>query len=162
VLPADAGFPDSFVAQWSADSNDTVLLGMTLTWQPSRLVTALAVAPALLEVPIATSVEDALARAVDCAQIADVLVTSGTSPGVAAFASCDESCTLSACQRAVAAAWSRAQSSSGAEIATLSVTASGTAEIGDDARATALSGSWLGDLQTDSGKAPVSGALSAQ
>ena len=61
ATPSDVGFTGSFVTNWSGDSNDTVLLGMELNWQPSRLVTALAVAPALLEFPEATSVELALA-----------------------------------------------------------------------------------------------------
>ena len=160
--PSDAGFPGFFGARWSADSNDTVLIDMELNWEPSRLVTALAVLPALVEVPQATTVESALSLSVGCAQVAQVLLTYGESPGNAAFASCDEACAQSLCTSAVAAAWAQAQQSSGTAIDTLSITASGAAQIGDDARAAGLSGSWVGELQTDAGAtAPVSGALSA-
>jgi hypothetical protein len=160
--PDDAGFPGFFGAIWSADSNDSVLLGMELNWEPSRLVTALAVAPALAELPEADSVERALSLSVDCAQVGQVLLAAGSSPGLIAFASCDESCAVKACESAVAAAWARAQQSSESEIATLSVTASAKATVGDDARATQLSGSWVGELSTENGSAQVSGALSAE
>lgn len=162
ATPSDVGFTGSFVTTWSADSNDTVLLGMELNWQPSRLVTALAVEPALLEFPEATSIELALAESVGCAQLGEVLLANGESPGNSTFAVCDERCTIDLCRSAVAAAWSNAQLSSGARIDTLSVTASGAAQIGDDARATGLSGNWVGELRTESGTAQVSGALSAR
>ena len=161
ATPSDVGFTGSFVTNWSADSNDTVLLGMELNWQPSRLVTALAVEPALLEFPDATSIELALAQSVGCAQVGAVLLANGESPGNTTFDVCDQSCTIDLCQSAVAAAWSNAQLSSGAQIDTLSVTATGAAEVGDDARATSLTGNWVGQLHTESGSAQVSGALSA-
>ncbi|MEI9950873.1 MAG: hypothetical protein WDO74_18335 [Pseudomonadota bacterium] len=159
--PSSAGFVGSVPVQWSADSNDTVLLGMDLTWQPSRLVTALAVAPALSEFPEATSAELALALSVDCAQVGQVLLANGTKAGSTAFASCDESCAAGLCRTAVAAAWGKAQLSSGTNMATLSITAAGTAEVGDDAEASQLDGSWVGELRTDDATASVSGALSA-
>jgi len=158
--PSAAGFPGSFVVDWSAKSNDTVVLAMQLDWEPSHLVTALAVAPALAEFPEATSVERALALAVNCTQVAQVLVTYGESPGSATFTGCDESCAASLCNSAVAAAWGRARLSS-AQTDTLSITATGAAQIGDDARVAGLSGSWVGELQTENGSAQVSGALSA-
>jgi hypothetical protein len=134
---------------------------MDLNWEPSRLVTTLAVAPALSEFPQATSIENALSLSVGCAQVGQVLLASGVSPGNIAFASCDESCTVSLCSNAVAAAWGKAQLSSGAEVATLSITASGTARVGDEAQATQLDGTWLGELRTGADTAQVSGALSA-
>jgi hypothetical protein len=134
---------------------------MDLNFEPSRLVTALAVAPALLEFPEATSAEAALSLGVGCAQVGQVLLAAGVSPGSATFASCDESCTVSLCSSAVAAAWANAQLSSGAELATLSVTATGTAQVGDEAQATNLDGSWVAELRTAGATAHVSGALSA-
>ncbi|HKO52086.1 MAG TPA: hypothetical protein VJV79_30460, partial [Polyangiaceae bacterium] len=161
VAPSSAGFPGPFPGTWSADSDDTVLLGLELNWQPSRLVTALAVAPALVEFPQATSAELALALSVDCAQVGQVLLNYGASPGSTAFASCDQTCAVSLCRNAVAAAWNRARFSSGAEMATLSITATGPAEVGDAAEATKLEGRWLGQLRTADGTAPVAGVLSA-
>jgi len=81
VPAVDAGFPSSFPSTWSADSSDTLLLGTELAWVPSRLVTALALAPALLEVPQATSLESALAQSVDCKLVAQVLLESGATAG---------------------------------------------------------------------------------
>jgi len=158
----DAGFPGFFPAKWSADSNDTVLLGMELNWEVARLVTALALGPARLEFPQATSVEQALALSVGCTQVGQVLLASRPTPGLTAFADCDESCLVHACESAVAAAWTRAKVGPDATIARLAVTATAAAQVGDDARATGLSGTWLGELQTDTGTAPVSGALSAE
>ena len=161
AAPGNAGMPGFFAGSWSTDSNDTLLLGIDLNWEPSRLVTALAVAPAVLEFPGATSAENALALSVGCAQVGQVLLAQGVSPGSIAFASCDEKCAVTLCSNAAAAAWAKAQLSSGTEIATLSVTATGTAEVGDDAQATSVLGSWVGELRTARGSAVVSGALSA-
>jgi hypothetical protein len=161
VAPADAGFPSSFKTTWSADSSDTVLLGSELTWLPSRLVTALAVAPALLEFPEALSVEEALARSVDCQLVSQVLIAASPSPSSAAYANCEQSCVLSSCTSGIASAWNKARDASGTAIATLSVTATGAANVGDSAEATGLNGSWLGELRMGEETALASGALSA-
>ncbi|HET7545045.1 MAG TPA: hypothetical protein VFK05_34500 [Polyangiaceae bacterium] len=161
ATPDDSGLPGFFPVNWSADSNDIVQLSLELNWQPGRLVTALAAAPASAEFPEASSVERALSQAVDCAQVGQVLSAAAASADLTAFASCDQACAVSLCESAVAAAWARAQFSSGIETATLHINASGAAQVGDDARATALQGSWVGELRTDGGNAPVSGALSA-
>lgn len=159
--PGNAGLPGFFVGNWSADSNDILLLGIDLNWEPSRLVTALAVAPALAELPEATSIERALSLSVDCEQVAQVLLAYGVIPDSTAFATCDANCAVNLCNNAVAAAWGMAQLSSGNEIATLSVTASAPATVGDDARATAFEGSWVGELRSGNATAHVSGVLSA-
>lgn len=159
--PSDAGFDDRFAASWSADSSDTLILGTDLSWVPSRLATALALDPARLEFPEATSSASALALAVDCAQVGNVLAQYGVTPGIAAFGTCDQSCTAALCRTAVASAWAKAEAASGDALATLSITATGAAQVGDDAEATAVVGSWVGELQTLGGAAPVSGALTA-
>jgi hypothetical protein len=161
LTPSSAGFSGS-LGTWSADSRDTVLLGMDLNFHPSRLVTALAVAPALLEFPEATSAELALSLSVDCGQVGQVLMANGVTPGSITFAGCDGSCASSLCSDALAAAWGKAQLSSGTELATLSLTATGSAKVGDDAQATGLTGSWVGELRVDGATAEVSGALSAR
>jgi hypothetical protein len=160
--PSSAGFPGLVEGTWSADSNDTVLLGMDLSWEPSRLVTALAIAPARQDFPQATSAELALSLSVDCAAVGQVLVTNGVVPGSTAFANCDVSCAANLCGEAVAAAWTEAQRSSGAEMATLSITATGAAQVGDEAQAIGLSGSWVGQFRSEGSKAQVSGALTAR
>lgn len=161
VAPGEAGFPSSFPATWSADPNDTLLIGSELTWVPSRLVTALAVAPALLEFPEASSAEDALARSVDCGAVAQVLIAASPSLGGTVYSNCDQSCAQNTCTKAIASAWTKAREASGAALAALAVTATGKALVGDSAEATSLSGSWLGELHSGDGTAIASGSLSA-
>jgi hypothetical protein len=162
VAPADAGLPSSFDASWSADSSDTLLFGTQLSWVPSRLVTALAIAPALLEFPQQTSLEAALAQSVDCSLVSQTLLAAGTAPGAEAYGTCDAACLLATCTSAVSALWQRASDASGADIAQLSVTATGAAQVGDAAQITSVQGTWLGELSDGDASAPVSGELDAQ
>ena len=161
LSPANAGFSTAFPGTWSADSSDVLLLGTDLTWVPSRLVTALAIAPALLEVPSESTLEAALAASVDCALVGKVLLAYGASPGTAIHSTCDEACATNTCVGAVAALWKRARSASGSAVAALSVTATGVAQVGDRAEIIGLHGSWVGQLVIGADTAPVSGALSA-
>ena len=161
VSASEAGFPTSFQSTWSADSSDTLLLGTQLTWLPSRLVTALALAPALVEFPQAASLESALAQSVDCQLVAQTLLAHGTTAGVELYAGCDESCAASACTSAVSTLWNNARDASGTTIATLAITGTGSAKVGDDAAAIALQGSWVGELSIGQDSSPVSGTLSA-
>jgi hypothetical protein len=159
--PANAGFPTSFQSSWSADSSDTLLLGTELAWVPSRLVTALALAPALLEFPQATSLESALAQSVDCGLVAQVLLENGATAGSAVYPGCDQACALSACTAALSSLWQQARDSSGTTVASLSITGTGHADVGDDAAVIAVaSGSWLGNLVVGPDSALVSGTLS--
>jgi hypothetical protein len=161
-IPAtSAGFPASFPTTWSADSSDTLLLGTELSWVPSRLVTALAIAPALLDFPTATTLEGALAQSVDCTLVGKTLLAHGTVVGSAVYDGCDQNCAVSACTSAVAALWKSAGNASGNTNASLTVTGTGAAQVGDDASVTSLGGSWVGELQIGADTAPASGALSA-
>ena len=161
ISPAIAGFSSNFQASWSADSSDTLLLGTDLRWVPSRLVTALASDPALQDVPGTSTLEAALADTVDCELVGKVLLVYGAAPGSSIHSSCDEACATSTCVGAVAALWQRARNASGSTVAELSVTATGTAQVGDQAEVTSLHGSWVGQLVIGAEAAPVSGALSA-
>ncbi len=161
VPPADAGVPSTFQSSWSADSSDTLLVGSELSWVPSRLVTALAVAPALLEFPTQTSLQGALTQSVDCALVSKTLLAHGTTPGAVVYGSCDAACALATCANAINGLLQRARDASGASVARLSVTAAGAAEVGDTGEVTGLKGSWVGQLDIASDSAAVSGALSA-
>ena len=161
IAPADAGFPSNFQSTWSADSSDILQLGTELSWVPSRLVTALALAPALVEFPQAAGLEGALTQSVDCELVAQTLLAHGATPGGAVYASCGESCAVSTCSSAVSALWQKARDSSGSTVASLAFTGTGRADIGDDASATALDGSWVGELSVSADSAPASGTLSA-
>ena len=162
VPAASAGFPTSFQATWSADSSDTLLLGTELDWVPSRLVTALAVLPATVEVPQTSSVEAALAQSVDCTLVGATLLAHGTAVGSAVYDGCDANCASNACVAAIAALWKNAENSSGNTSAALPVTGTGAAQVGDDASVTSLAGSWVGQLQVGAETAPASGPLNAQ
>jgi hypothetical protein len=161
-IPATAaGFPTTFQTTWSADANDTLLLGTELDWVPSRLVTALAILPATLDFPQALTAEAALAQSVDCGLVGTTLLAHGAAAGTT-YDACDESCATTACVAAVSALWKKAENSSGTTSAALTVTGTGAAQVGDDASVISLDGSWVGQLHIGTDTAPASGALSAQ
>lgn len=161
LSPSEAGFAKSFPATWIADSSDTLRLGSELSWAPARLVGALAVAPALLEFPAAQSLSEALASSVDCGLVASVLLAHGTSVGSALYDGCDQSCGASTCVTAINNAWSNAEDASGSSVATLSVTATGSATVGDAAEIVKLDGTWVGQLSDGDAQASTSGTLTA-
>jgi hypothetical protein len=114
VPAASAGFPTTFQTTWSADSSDTLLLGTELSWLPSRLLTGLALAPALLEFPQAVTADGALAQSVNCALVGATLLAQGTVPGSVVYDGCDGACSVSACSAAVTALWKTAADSAAA------------------------------------------------
>lgn len=159
--PSKTGFANSFPATWSVDSSDTLLLGTELSWVPSRLLSALAAAPALLEYPAATSLEQALALSVDCELVANVLLSHGATAGGSIYSGCDASCGARACSTALGNAWKKASAVSGTSVASLTVTATGSAQVGDAAEIVDLDGTWVGDLVDGTGNASASGTLTA-
>jgi hypothetical protein len=76
------------------------------------------------------------------------------------YAGCDEACALNLCTQAVAALWTKASDASGTTVATLGLTGTGKADVGDDAAITGLTGGWVGNLVVGPDSAPVSGTLS--
>lgn len=161
LTASKAGFTSTVPATWSADSSDTLLIGSELSFTASVLVTALAEAPSVLEVPAAAGPAEALATLLDCDRVSQVLVTYGATPGAAAYPRCDDACVADSCRTAVAVLWQRATAASGTNSSRLSLTASGTASVGDVAQATGFRGSWLGELSLSGETAPASGAFSA-
>jgi hypothetical protein len=144
---------------WSADAGDTVLLGTTLYWMPSKLLTALALSPAQTEEPNATSVPDALAQALSCQSIAQALEQQSSIPG-AVFSGCDATCAETLCDKALDTMWQRAETAS-ADVnapAVLQVNASGQATVDDQARPAGFSGSWVGQLSVGSSSASIGGS----
>lgn len=160
-LPAsDAGVssPNSSAA-WSNDAGDTVLLGTTLSWMPSQLLTALALTPAQSDEPTAASVPEALAQALSCQSVAETLELQSGVPGIA-FPGCDTSCAETLCESALDAMWQRAQSASADDHAPalLQVSASGQATVDEQARPASFSGSWVGQLHNSSASVSVGGS----
>lgn len=137
--PAEAGFSTDLKVTWTADPGDKVRVGATATWMPSRLVTALARAPAVAESKSAQSVAAALGEHLDCDGLGSKLSASASSP----FASCDGACLADLCRSALGALWERARNSQ-IEPVTLEIAAGGVAQIDDSARPIGFEGAWVG------------------
>ncbi len=138
-------------SSWEADRSDTVDFGSTVKWAPSRLCAALVAAPATAETG-ATTVPEALARTLSCETVAATLEE---------LPSCDPGCLEALCATALTALWDRTRTFSGTERASLAVTATGSATVGEAAQAIALDGSWLGRLVTEAGSVSTGGSLQA-
>jgi hypothetical protein len=151
------------LATWQAEPDDTVALGTTLFFIPSRLITALALVPAQKSAPSASSVPEAVSLLLSCDSVAQTLVKNGTSPGTLAYDGCAEACVHSLCESALQSLWQSARdaSTSGvAATATLVVGATGAAGVDDYARPTAFTGSWVGSLNLDANAISVGGPAS--
>lgn len=148
----DAGVPAVSPFSWTADPADTLILGGTVLWQPSRFVGAAALAGAKIEQPAAQTMADALAQAADC-------------PGLAAqlsgFGSCDLGCLEALCKKALDDRWSHglAASADAGLIGHLTVTASGPAQIDDTAKPRGFKGLWLGTVSDTVVSAKVKGSF---
>lgn len=145
----NSGFVDRAKVSWSASSGDTLVIGTDLYFIQSRFAAALAEAAARGQVEAADppSGPALLAEALDCAGLGAALVAAGTSSGVA-YDDCDADCLTSLCQTGVAAIWTRAGEATGLAPARLSLTATGTARVGDAAEVVGVSGTWIGALTT--------------
>jgi len=158
ISAADAGLPSSISGTWSADSSDTLLVGLELSWQPSHLLAALALPAATAEFPSATTVDAALATSVSCGLVGQTLAAHGPTPNTA-YEACDAACISTACAQAITALWKNAANASGTTSASLSVTATGAADVADDASINRLAGSWIGTLDIGDQNAPASGPI---
>jgi hypothetical protein len=159
----DAGLAGMNLASWEAEPDDTVALGATLFFVPSRLVTALALGPAQKAAPTATSVPEALSLLLSCDLVAQTLLKNGTIPGSYAFESCADTCVKNLCESALANLWENARNASSngvAAAATLVIAATGDAGVDDYARPTAFTGSWVGSLNLDASAISVGGPAS--
>jgi hypothetical protein len=161
--PEEAGFPELAPAVWSADSHDTLLLSGAVAWYPSRLLGALALAPAQEAHPTADTTAEALAFELGCSVVASALITA--SPGWVYPATGDEracagTCTARLCRNAIAMMWERATLASGDLPQEFDFSASGEAMVGYEAEAVALSnGSWVGKDRDQTEAATAGGPL---
>jgi hypothetical protein len=145
--PEDAGFPDVAPAAWSADPHDTVLVSGAVDWFPSRLLGALAEAPAKVAHPTAETTAEALGFELGCSVVASALVTA--SPGWVYEAAgddpaCTGTCTAKLCRSAVATMWEWATLASGENPQQFDFSATGLARVGNEAELVGLSGTWVG------------------
>lgn len=149
---AAAGVPTTIPFSWTADPDDTLILGGNMPWQPSRYVGAAAFVGAKIEQPSALTMADTLARAADC---------HGLAAELSGFGSCDASCLEALCKKALDARWSQglADSSAAGKTGHLTITASGPAQLDDTAAPNGVKGSWLGTVSDSIVSAKVKGSF---
>jgi hypothetical protein len=161
--PEEAGFPEEAPAVWSADSHDTVLLSGAVPWVPSRLLGALAEAPAKVAHPTAQTTAEALAFELGCSVVASALVTA--SPGWLYGPSgddkaCTGTCAAKLCRAAVAEMWERATLASGDTPQQFDFSATGAATVGNEGEVVLLeNGSWVGKDRDQTEAATAGGPL---
>jgi hypothetical protein len=156
-----AGFTTDNMATWSADPDDKLQIGTTLSWLPSKLLTAVAENAAIVQGTLVTTAPDALAAALSCDTVAETLTAAGDS--AESFAGCDVACTAQLCLTTLREMWQRGVSSSSVEAVSGSwaISASGAASVDEEARPLRFNGSWLGTLKTPTTTVSVTGAASA-
>lgn len=150
---AAAGVPAGSPFAWTSEPNDTLILGGIVLWQPSRFLGATALAGARIEQPGAMTMADVLTKAADCAGLAVKL---------GGFDTCDAGCLEALCKKGLDDRWSLglgASAASAGQLGNLTITASGPAQIDDDARPLSFQGIWLGKVSTGAVSAQVKGSF---
>ena len=147
-----AGVPASSPFAWTADAADTLILGGTVQWQPTRLVGAAALMGARIEQPSAVTMANALAQAADCKGLAEDL---------SGFEACDTACLAALCEQALADRWALglAASSEENQIGHLALTAAGPVQLDDRAEPRGIKGSWIGTVSDGVFSAKVKGSF---
>jgi len=144
MAPETATFAGASDAVWTTQADDTVLIGMTLEFDPGGLLLGAATDPALGDAPTAADLAGALALGVPCKTLAATLVAHGESANHS-YDGCDAACTEQLCRTAVAALYAKAAQPA-KDLATLDIALTGAGGVGLEANLTALSGNWLGKL----------------
>lgn len=160
LTPEQAGLVNSALVSWSADADDTVVLGTDLYLSSSRLALGLAEGAAQLDFPEAESAAQALALALDCEALGGVLAGAG-SDETNGYLECDADCLSELCQTAVTSIWQRGRDVSSAEPVRLALTAAGEARVGDAAEIAGIRGTWVGELSAEGFERSTGGPLSA-
>lgn len=153
-----AGFTDSAQVAWSASADDTLALGTDLYFVRSQLATALAEAHALDAYMDAADAPAALAQSVACSTLASSLAAAGADDQLA-YGTCGATCLEALCDSALTSMWNRARDAEGLEPTRLSLTATGKAYVGDGAEVAGLTGDWIGELGSGSGKVATGGSV---
>jgi hypothetical protein len=155
---AHSGFVNRAQVSWSASSDDTLLLGTDLYFVASQLLQGLAQASALeAEADVATAAE-LLSSRLDCPGVGAALAAIGPNAQLG-YDACDAECLTELCESGLSAIWQRGSDATGLSPAHLSVTATGTARVGDTAEVVGVSGSWIGALSSDDQTSPTSGVF---
>ncbi len=157
VPAAHAGFAPSGSASWVAGADDRVVMGMSMTVDPTAFLLAEAAGPALTEFPDATSLTLALAESLPCSTVAEV-ITQAHSKGDPW--SNDAASTEQLCIDAVQTLTYAALDAGGAE-SSLDVALTASGSVGDHAELTSFSGRWLGHFTTPDGSISLTGAATS-
>jgi hypothetical protein len=139
-VPADeAGIPSSHLVKLTADPGDTVHLGGSLFWLPTRYIGGLCKTSALEGAPEGATMVDALSGVAGCAALGDAL---------GSFGACDATCIAGLCEEALAERWDNALDGSALQgkIGIIDITAAGMATVDDVAVPATFQGSWLGSV----------------
>jgi hypothetical protein len=160
--PTSVGFTPANTASVSAETDDLLRVGTTLSWQPTAFLATVAEQVAISESPgTRRSAADGMAEAFDCANIAQLLADAGTTPGEA-FPDCDDACMLTLCDDAMKVLWSRVSSSNLPSVP-WEISGASHAQIDGEARPTSANGNWIGSLTlSESGDTPIQGPMSGR
>jgi hypothetical protein len=158
ISTAHASAEPSGTQSWEAGADDGVLIGMRFSFLPAWFLLSAARGPAVHEVSGATSLSEALAGAVSCADVATTLVAHGKSKGHST-SDCDKNCTRQLCDDAVHALLVAALASD-PEPSTFEVALTASGSVGDDAELTGFSGNWLGHWSLPDGTTDLHGTAS--
>jgi len=153
VPASDAGIPQAIPVSWTADPDDRLLLGGNVLWEPSRFVCAAATSAAAQEISGASTMADALGQKIDCAGLGATLI---------GFGNCDPSCMTQLCHDALDDRWLAAREASvvAAQIGSITITATGQAELNDTAEPIGYSGLWVGTVTAGNSVVQVNGQVS--
>jgi hypothetical protein len=163
LTPAQAGASTPALMTWNADANDNLVLGTTLYFSASRLLTGLAERTATAAYAQAPGAAEALALALDCEGLGGKLASAGVD-AVQAFDDCDASCVSKLCKSAAASLWKRAREATSTKPVELAIGATAQAQVGDLAELSSFEGVWVGQLPASAANQPklsTGGALAA-
>lgn len=151
--PAVMNVPDEYVMSFTADPDDTVRLGGTLFWMPSRYFGYVAEQAALLEYVDSGDFAGVLAEMAHCETL-DLQGLDG----------CDAVCVADLCAAALSERWDRALASSAEMLSwgELPFESSGASRFDDAATVTGFSGNWLGQFVAATQTVKIVGAAEAQ
>ena len=152
ISAAMAGVPSEYVMSLTVDPDDTVRLGGTLYWLPTRYLGSVVEKTALGDGNQPSSFEEALSDAASCQSL--------TLDG---YDGCDNQCIIELCENGLAQRWATALDASAANLQSVDVPllASGVVIHDDDATLTGFEGSWLGNITGAGAEVKVSGNASA-
>jgi hypothetical protein len=146
-----AGIPASHLMTWTADASDTVMLGGTLYWMPSRYVGGVALQAAKEALGV-MSMSEALGAIFNCSELAASL---------AGGMSCDAACLEALCQTALGDLWKNGLEASAQAgiVGEIGITASAKAKVDNYAAPMSFKGNWFGTLSNGSITAGLAGTV---